>query len=289
MAGFRRTNKGISNLHLFYNVDVIVYLEGGSKSYSKHEVYQNSFSSDTEDIAFWSRLFKRYRSAEKLKYKSVGSKQTLKEIAEDLLSGAIDNIYIAMDNEFDEVHNKRIIHDNIFYTYGYSYENDVWNLQTVLTILEDLTATNVDYNYIEKGVEKFEKEIRKAVVADSYMFKKGKSFFPRKKGHLFCVECNLDNLPIVKIAELNKMIINLSLNINTLKSHGYKNKIQVLKHCFGHLLADFFCQIINHYLKVKHGFASMRKEILYRMAIKSFFDKQYKNSDLEAYYQAQFT
>src|SRR3954469_4465985 len=97
---FKRTKKGLSNLHLFYNVDYIVYLEGGSKSFSKDEVYLDNFNDDTEDIVYWKNIFKKYKKNELLKFKSVGSKKTLKDISEDILAGKIKNEYMAMDNEF---------------------------------------------------------------------------------------------------------------------------------------------------------------------------------------------
>ncbi|HAY3561573.1 DUF4435 domain-containing protein [Elizabethkingia meningoseptica] len=288
MGKFKRTNKGLSNLRLFYNVDYVVYLEGGNKSYTKEEVLQNKFNNDTEDIAFWSRIFSKYRKNIKLKYKSVGSKKTLKDLVEDVLSGDIVNVYIAMDNEFDEILNKRIIHPNIFYTYGYSYENDVWNENTIISVLEELTASNIDTSYITNGFKKFQKDIKKSIFADAYMFKKNLSFFPRKQGHLFCIECNSNNFPNVKIDEVQKLMGKHSLKENTIKSYGYRNKIEVIKFCFGHLLADYCCQIINHYIRLKHNFSSVKKEILYRMGIKKYFDKQYNNSTISNYYKGQF-
>lgn len=39
MSAFTRTISGSNNQHLFHNVDLIVFLEGGSVSYNKQEVY----------------------------------------------------------------------------------------------------------------------------------------------------------------------------------------------------------------------------------------------------------
>jgi len=285
---FKRTKKGLSNLHLFYNVDYIVYLEGGSKSFSKDEVYLDNFNDDTEDIVYWKNIFKKYKKNELLKFKSVGSKKTLKDISEDILAGKIKNVYMAMDNEFDEVYKKRITHSNIFYTHGYSYENDVWNENVIIDILKDLTASEIDEKIINEGFSKFLKDIKIGVVSDAYQFKKDQSFFPRKKGHLFCVECNTDNFPKVKTTAIEKLMEEKSLIEKTVKSFGYRYKIETLKFCFGHLLADYCCQIINYYLKHKHKLSNIRKEIIYRMGIKKFFDNHYLNSEIEEYFIQQF-
>lgn len=181
MSTFKRTKNGLNNLRLFYNVNYIVYLEGGSASYNKTEVYQNNFNRDTEDISFWSQIFEKYKPNEKLKFRSVGSKVTLKEIAADLVDENIKHVYIAMDNEFDEVLNRRINHPNIFYTHGYSYENDIWNNKTIIDIISEFTAVKVDEKYINNGYNKFKNNIKLGVYADGYLFSKNQSFFYRKR------------------------------------------------------------------------------------------------------------
>lgn len=289
MGSFKRTKSGLNNLRLFHDVNYVIYLEGGNKSYSKSEVYANKFNSDTEDISFWSKIFMLNKKNCKFKFKSVGSKETLKDIAIDLIDNKIKFVYIAMDNEFDEVLNQRLKHPNIFYTFGYSFENDIWNYITIIQILEELTSSNIDKKYIEKGFKKFINKIKIGVFADSYSFYKKKAFFKRKQGHLFCIDCNSNNFPSVKELEITNLLMQKSLNINTIRNYAYKNKIDVIKHCFGHLLADYCCQVIKHYLKVKHKFSNLTKEIIYRMAINKFFQHQYKASDIEKYYLSQFS
>ncbi len=79
-----------------------------------------------------------------------------------------------------------------------------------------------------------------------------------------------------------------SLKESAVRSYGYRYRLSVNKFCFGHLLADFCCQIINHYLKVFHDLSSVRKEILYRMGINKYFNDQYEQSHIEQYYTSQF-
>lgn len=292
MEVFRRTRSGISNLFHFYNVDYVVYLEGGKKSYSKDDVLndRNNHTADSEDISFWSKIFEKNQKEKKFKYKSIGSKNTLKDIADDLIKGNIANIYIAMDNEFDEILNKRLSHPNIIYTYGYSYENDIWNSTTILDILKELTSTDIDESYITIGFNNFLKDIKKGVFSDAYLFKKNSSFFERKSGILFCINCNnSDVFPNVKKNVIEDRILSKSLNINTVRAYGYKQKIDTLKHCFGHLLADFCCLIINHYIRSKHKFSSISKEIIYRLAINRFFTVQYDTCIHKNHYETQFS
>lgn len=292
MEGFRRTSNGISNLFHFYNVDYVVYLEGGKKSFSKEDILESSdnYTSDSEDISFWSKIFDNNINGKKFKYKSIGSKKTLKEIANDLFLGQIRNIYIAMDNEFDEILNKRLSHPNILYTHGYSYENDIWNAKTVIDVLKEITSTNVDENYINNGFNRFISDIKLGVFCDAYLFKKNLSFFERKSGILFCIDCSdLDTFPSVKKDVIEDRILLKSLKVNTVKNYAYKNKINTLKHCFGHLLADFCCRIINHYIRIKHNFNTITKDIIYRLAINRFFNEQYLTCAFVDHYKNQFS
>jgi len=51
MSGFKRTISGLSNQHLFFDVDLIVFVEGG-RSFNKEEVYVNKYTEETEDVIF---------------------------------------------------------------------------------------------------------------------------------------------------------------------------------------------------------------------------------------------
>ena len=68
MSGFRRTISGLGNQHLFFDVDLVVFLEGG-ESYNKEEVYTNKYTAETEDVIFWKNVFKRFLEGKKIKPK----------------------------------------------------------------------------------------------------------------------------------------------------------------------------------------------------------------------------
>lgn len=288
MSSFKRSSSGLNNQHLFYNVDLIVFLEGGKISYNKEQVYDGSYSSETEDIIFWRKIFEKYAHGKKIKFKSVGSKTTVKEIAEDIISGNLTTVLIGMDNEFDEVLKNQMNHPNIYYTHGYSYENDIWNHQVIKGIIEQITAVKIDGDEIEQNMTDFIQNIQLAVYADGYLFKKKSSFFPRKSGIMFCVECNPANLPYVKPIEIENRLGQKGLTKRMVKMFGKKYSLDIMKHCFGHLLADYSCQLINHYIKKKHSLGNISKEILYRMGIAKNFEIFFNGSEIEAYYTKQF-
>jgi hypothetical protein len=288
MSSFRRTSSGLNNQHKFYGVDLIVFLEGGSISFNKEQVYSGKYSSETEDIIFWNNIFKIFNSQKKIKFKSIGSKSTVKEIALDIINGKLTTVMVAMDNEFDEVLNKRLKHQNILYTNGYSWENDIWNENVIKAVIEELSAVEIVNHDIEKNFKEFLKDIRTAVYADAYLFKDDLSFFPRKTGYMFCVECNPIDLPFIKNETIEQRIIDKGITKRKAALYGNKQSINTLKFCFGHFLSDYCCQLIIHYLKNRHGLKNLSKDFIYRMGIKKFFDLQFLTSPLYSYYENQF-
>lgn len=285
---FKRSSSGIKNQHLFHDVDFVIFVEGGKKSFSKEEIYNGNYHSETEDIIFWKNIFEAFVNDKKLKFKSVGSKITIKEIAADIINNDIDTVLIAIDNEFDEPFNNRIEHPNIYYTNGYSWENDIWNDDLIKDIIEELSAVKITNNDIEENYSNFIKDLKFAVYADAYLFKKGDSFFKRQSGHLFCVLCNSVDLPSIKKDVIHSRIIEKNINKGTVYSFGNRYSINTAKHCFGHLLADYCCQVIIHYLKNRHRLKNLSKNVIYRIAISRFFANRFKLSNTFKYYEKQF-
>ena len=288
MSGFKRTKSGLGNQHLFFNADFIVFLEGGGNSFTKADVYAGKFTSETEDIIFWKNIFNKFASNKKIKFKSVGSKTTIKEIAIDIINGQLKTVYVAMDNEFDEILNQRIKHSNVFYTHGYSWENDVWNHEVIKGVINELTAIEIQHNDIEINFNDFLKKIKIAVYADGYLFKRGTSFFPRKSGYLFCIDCKPADLPLVKQNEIVLKLTTKGVKREAANRFGRKYAIDTLKFCYGHLLAGYCCQLIVHYIKKRHSLTGISKDIIYRMGLKKFFEQQFNNGYIYSYYEQQF-
>lgn len=287
MSGFRRTISGLSNQHLFFDVDLIVYLEGG-ESYNKEEVYANKYTAETEDVIFWKNIFKIFKADKKIKFKSIGSKSIIKEIAIDIIDGQISTVMVAMDNEFDEILNNRVEHPHVFYTHGYSWENDVWSQTVVKSVIEQLSAVEIENNDIENNFNEFLERIKIAVYSDAYLFRHNSSFFNREKGRMFCVDCNPVDLPIIKSEEIDRRITEKGITRRKATLYGNKHNIDTQKFCFGHFLADYCCQLIQHYLKKRHSLTNIHKDYIYRVGINKHFELCFKNGHTYSHYINQF-
>lgn len=77
---FTRTISGLNNQHIFFNVDIIVYVEGGV-SYSLSQIEQGFFNEESVDSLFWNQIFTNF-STHKVKFKPIGSKSAILKIAQ---------------------------------------------------------------------------------------------------------------------------------------------------------------------------------------------------------------
>lgn len=283
---FKRTKSGIANQNLFHNVDFVVFVEGGSKSFTKKEIENDNYNQESDDIIFWERIFKKYKTSVSLKFKAVGSKSTALKIAEDIYNNNISSAYVAMDKEFDDVLGKEFDSKNILYTYGYSWENDTLSKELLKDLMDDLTAKSVKESLVYEPYDNFIKELKLSVYADAYQFSKSDSFFPRK-GHMRCVNCSLKKEPKLKKEEIESLLTQKKLNKSTLYSFGNRNSIDTEKHCYGHLLGDFCWHLISYLLKTVYKLKPVDKAVINRLILNRFID--YLKLETDKYYKQQFT
>jgi hypothetical protein len=135
---FTRTNSGMSNMHLFYGVDIIIYTEGGSKSFSTDEVEAGEYSKSSVDIKFWDGVLKANNFGKRVQFRAIGSKTSSKLICEKILNGDIENVAIAMDRDLDQYFGGLLDSPFILYTKGYSWENDVFSKEITLSQVENM-------------------------------------------------------------------------------------------------------------------------------------------------------
>ncbi|KGO85150.1 DUF4435 domain-containing protein [Flavobacterium suncheonense] len=265
---FTRTVSGLTNQHLFHNVDFIVFVEGGT-SYTLQEIEAGNFNNESIDILFWRRILNHFKPA-RYKFKAVGSKSAVIRIAENIIQNDIKTIYAAMDQDFDQILDNSLSHTNIIYTYGYSWENDVWNSELVLEVIENLSAETLDLQIIKHYHNQFLNAIKIGVYADAHKFSQANSFFPRPNGYLRLIECNTNHPTKVKKAELNALLTASNINRVATAAYGRRNGILPHRNCFGHLLGDFFKILVKFLLKQFYNLSSANGEIIQHVALNNF-------------------
>ncbi|MGA0558318.1 hypothetical protein ACO2Q8_16785 [Larkinella sp. VNQ87] len=284
---FIRTNSGISNSFLFYNVDFVVYVEGGN-SYTYDQVKLGHYDEDTEDILFWKNVFSIYRDIKKYKFKSVGSKTTLKQLVVDIEGGVISNTIVAMDRDFDKI-DISTTNRLIFYTHGYSWENDVWNINTIYIVIQQLSADFLTINnQILNAYTKFLKDITFSVYADSLLAHKSKAFFPRK-GHRRLIIESKKSFPEINVNEVEKLFNLKKLNKCKVYNHGLRNQIDIERFCYSHLLGDYCISMVAYVLKQYCSLKSVPIDLVIRCAINQIKQTIINSPDKISYYNSQFT
>lgn len=125
---FNRTAAGLSNSAQFYGVDAVIYVEGKPQA--------GADSAGSLDLLFWRRIIKIYAPDLSVKILCKGGKPVLLELAGRLTREDIPNVLIGMDRDYDPELGCHIDHPAVFYTWGYSWENDVWTLSNISAIID---------------------------------------------------------------------------------------------------------------------------------------------------------
>jgi hypothetical protein len=280
---FHRTAAGLSNMHLFLrinatNVDAIVFVEGGI-SRSLSDVLSDNFDSESQDIAFWRKCFADLGPDLALEFRAIGSKPTLRSMALLVAEGSATHIYVAMDRDFDNLLGDIIDKPRVLYTFGHSWENDVWNEpameESFYTLCGvDRSTTNVQVKAVlSKGFQDFKRDARWIT-----------------KGDFLCVMHAIDCLPsdkpfkVIKKstrtspAAMNKPALlrcirdakaKKTAEINT----GLKISLEPRVDCCGHVVGAFGYSLLDHLFQRFCKRASRPRDIIDSIMIDKFFER----------------
>jgi hypothetical protein len=186
---FTRTRSGLSNLHLFYDSDLIVFTEGGTQTFTLQEIEEGKYNSHSIDIKFWKNIFDINGLEKKVSFRAIGSKTASKSICEKIVNGEIQNIVVVKDRDLDEYVDTIYTSPFILYTKGYSWENDVFikdltheQIESMLLTAETPEGVN---SIIDKAFNDF-KRIGKNLAKLEIMFRKnGIKFISNMNGERF--------------------------------------------------------------------------------------------------------
>jgi Protein of unknown function (DUF4435) len=249
---FRRSTSGLNNLCLFYRVDAVVYLEGGN-SLTREEVENGVFSASTDDIRYWQALFGFYRPDKNFKFCSVGSKETAKSIAEDIVQGRVHNIIVAMDRDFDGINGRMISNTNVIYTFGYSWENDAWAPASVLEAYclmsgSCRTGMQSQKELVEKFFTNCSHQLWGAVRIDAVLSQHGNSLF-RRNSYMRYIDVARSGYPRVNRQEIRHSLKGARELIGKPLVRRSNFDTSPLIDCYGHLLAEFAYRILKYLLE----------------------------------------
>jgi hypothetical protein len=273
---FTRTPSGLSNQHLFVGVDAIVFVERGNRSFTYKEIESNNFTSESIDILFWQKIFEFFTPRVKYQFRAVGSKTTLTEIASNVISGKIKNVLVAMDRDYDTIKISLLPKKGIFYTHGYSWENDVWDINTIIEVFYAIcpvcrTTINIEPD-IDYHLKLFLKNIKIAIAADLILTTFGKALFERKKpSSLLQFGSSFPKINMIKIKQkirVEPLCSGLRATLKAILCRAIKIKPEI--DCFGKCYSDFIYNLIGYLIKKYSRITTLPKYVVLPMAIEKF-------------------
>ncbi len=210
---FTRTPAGLSNQHRFHRVDAVVFVEGGDISYSFNDVVNGYSGTASPDIAFWRKIFDRFAGNLRVVIKPVGSKSTLRQLAAQVATKEINHIFVAMDQDEDRFTGQLVNANGVFYTWGYSWENDVLQKDVIVEVI--LTLTPVDRMELEQRVQEvcarelaaFQKEVAPFTRVDILFKIRHGALFPSNEYKSLIKSANQHNRPPqLNVSKLKRML-----------------------------------------------------------------------------------
>ncbi|GGK79333.1 hypothetical protein [Amphritea balenae] len=283
---FTRTSSGLTNNSLFYGVDLIIYTEGGNKSYTADEVLRGAGSEQSVDIKFWSNVLVKHGLTSNIKFKALGSKTCAKEICRLLSEGEIENVAVAVDSDLDDFIGVKIDSPFVLYTKGYSWENDVYRNDLVKDQIESLIFKNgleerykyiVDKAFCDLGSKS------KTLINVEIMF--------RLNGVKLITACNGERFfdsrrnPSFNRKQLSRLIRdNKEQLARPIFVPEYDNNLCSFRYCYGKLVEAMSISLISYICRTMAGFGALPKEFIVAAMIERYARSLEVNKD--PYYQA---
>ena len=132
---FTRTNSGLANYPVFFNADLLVYIEGKTNAQPGELI---------PDMVFYESLLSLILKNKKIKIKCVGSKKSVFAYLNKLKNAGINNSFVIVDRDYDGALCSIIKDPMVVYTYGYSWENDFWSIQLITKLITTITVGNLE-------------------------------------------------------------------------------------------------------------------------------------------------
>ncbi len=271
---FRRTSKGISNQHLFYGVDYVVFVEGGRENFTKTQAYDGQFDASAVDIKFWQSIFELFLKNNTFQFRAIGSKSTLMSIIADVEAKKIKNVYVAIDRDHNSEDDSMPRCKFVASTYGYSWENDIWQPEIAYEVINTVCVVTDSKQKVLENIasifNQFDDDFHTAVVADILMHARGGSFIPRQK-HLCLLKVGKKIIPRANVQKVRELIEQTGITMSDIENIDKKCKSKTFRDCYGHLVSDFCYWLVVYWANTTNKVTTIAKHFVNMIAIDKFF------------------
>jgi len=290
-----RTSTGLANEHLFYGVDYVFYVEGGSAR-NITDVLAGNYDNSSDDIRFWSSICAVFLPNHRCKFKAVGGKSVLLEIASRLRVIARSSTILAVDRDYDLQKGNLQNDPFVIYTHGYSWENDVWQVEVVEKIFSLYCPgcpIEIDVNpEIQAWFSQLARDLRWPIYADFVLLMRNQSYRGIRGSVGRVLYFDSDRVPTINTRQLRT---DFKASIPSAKaraaSHQIPSKFTSPRDCFGHFLDSVMNLFVSAILKARcHRRVNLAPEIIHAAAVDALRQllQSGSPSHLHAHYQTQF-
>jgi hypothetical protein len=255
---FLRTPSGLAALHVFFNVDKILYCEG-KPSLEKDTGSSLPKSLITHDTMFWSYVISLLKVKKKFHVKSLGSKSDVIAQLEACRRENVTTAVFAVDSDYEHFLPNPLMATHkplLIGTFGYSWESDVVHRRVVLLIMEHLLGPldsktkreiNIEISIIEKQLHKWSNiDLAFFISTQIGIFEKSAPMRQVLKDNVkpSLNENFLKNSLRARQQEIQKIII---------PRHKYFKKQESLRYSFGKLTSRLFYHFVLWYANQKNA------------------------------------
>lgn len=261
---FERSRSGQGNRAIFLDVDIVCYVEGGGGN-----------SEDSKDVTFWSRVFGHYAPALRIHFTPRGGKPELEKLARDIIEKDADNTFVAMDRDYDDFRGSTIVDRRVVYTYGYSWENDLYasgNIAAVYCAVAHCgTLPAVTQDFINDALSHLEAALRLPVYADLMALLHNSSVLPRRSPGRIIVENRGVKNGFVKRTE----VLNLLKNVNQATRPRvpvirYDPPFDPIRYCVGHVIELAYTYLLRAAMKEQGKRANISSDHATDLGLQTF-------------------
>lgn len=280
-----RTKFGLANRHILLGVDIVAFVEGGDIAYDFDSVINGKFNISSEDVVFWQKILSIFKPGVTIDFCAVGSKKTIKAIADHVFENNISSCLALMDRDLDSIN--ECIGYNSHCTFGYSWENDVFNEdvinEVVITLARICRRRYKLHSFVRYYLDIFKIHMRSSVFFDVLLHYVGDSFIPRNNTGKGIIDANK---PIVYQERVRSLVEMKKESIKHQVQENGRSAINVLSDCYGHLFCHYVCNFI-YFIVAKIYKIRIQKSQIKTLAVEKFAEWLNNNegSHLYAHYQ----
>lgn len=279
---FERSRSGQQNRASFFEVDAICYVEGGGGE-GEH----------APDVTFWTAVFSVKCPGKKIRCIAKGGKPVLQALAAKIVEDNLSNTFVAIDADYDYLQEKIIDDHRIIYTWGYSWENDVYNLDNMKLAYSALCHCGSLSSEVEQYMTNATKDIMTKLKwparADYIALAKGTSVFPRNSpGRIIRARAG-DGCPEVDLSEVVKLWRGAREKMTSAPVRGKLNQID--RHLCGKIMQLTMINILRASVRKFYKKMSISSEHIRDVALQSFrlFLSTYPDHVVTAHHRQQLT